>query len=727
MAIQVGELLIKMGADVAQLRTDMAEGKRVVTQAMADINQAVGLARSAFIALTGVASAGAFVGMVRGIVEAKAKLYDLSLQTGATVEALSALLRVGEFSGTAGDKIAGAMNKLSRGLTGVDEDSKGAVQGLKALGLNFQEFTALSPDQKMLTVAKAMETFKGEEEKAQVAMLLFGKAGAELVPFLKELATTTKLTATETTASALQAKEFEDNLVALRLSGVEWRKEIVTQLLPALIAVSAQLQTMREDGEKSNLFADGVRIAFEAIAVLGANVAFVLKAVGREFASIGAQVAALARGDFEGFTAISDAVKKDGERARAELDAFERRVMGIKESLNELPTGDFARMDRLSQRPQLKVPSAGGDAKVTEIQRIIAATREKLAMEQLEDQVGRKLTEGEKAAVDIMVKLRDGKLEATVAERKLLAAVLEQRLARERLNDLNEQERKDEQERIAARDKLIVSVQREADAIRQHTAAQEDANAEIGLSATQLRELEIARTLDAAATVRQKIAAIESIPGSEALVAQYRAQVEALDALANAKARGLTQTERLAADPFAGARRGLEDYRREIANVNESAYQLVKGTASRLEDALTDFFTTGKFGARQFVSQLLGEFARLAVVRPMLNSLLGSGFGQGLTSFFGGLLNGGGSSTFTGSGAVGPGISIPASFTPTLAVAPQAALQRESASGLTLQQTVNFYGGVTRNELSAGMATATQQAVATIADSQRRGGEFATA
>ncbi len=65
----------------------------------------------------------------------------------------------------------------------------------------------------------------------------------------------------------------------------------------------------------------------EALAVVGANLAFVFKGIGREIGGIAAQLVALARLDFEGVKFIGAAMKQDAEEARRELDAFEKRIL----------------------------------------------------------------------------------------------------------------------------------------------------------------------------------------------------------------------------------------------------------------------------------------------------------------------------------------------------------------------------------------------------------------
>lgn len=67
--------------------------------------------------------------------------------------------------------------------------------------------------------------------------------------------------------------------------------------------------------------------AIEALAVVGANTAFVFKAIGREIGGIAAQLVALARFDFQGFKIIGELMKQDAEEARRDLDKFEKRIL----------------------------------------------------------------------------------------------------------------------------------------------------------------------------------------------------------------------------------------------------------------------------------------------------------------------------------------------------------------------------------------------------------------
>jgi len=86
----------------------------------------------------------------------------------------------------------------------------------------------------------------------------------------------------------------------------------------------------REAGDNftvMNALTAALRTVLETVVVVGSDVVFVFKGVGREIGGIAAQLGALARLDLDGFTAISDAMKADAERARAQLDRFQRSIL----------------------------------------------------------------------------------------------------------------------------------------------------------------------------------------------------------------------------------------------------------------------------------------------------------------------------------------------------------------------------------------------------------------
>lgn len=73
---------------------------------------------------------------------------------------------------------------------------------------------------------------------------------------------------------------------------------------------------------------DAADLVWQTVSVLGRNVAYVFTGIGNEIGGIGAQVAAVMRGDFAQAKAIGDMMKADADKRRAELDAADARTLG---------------------------------------------------------------------------------------------------------------------------------------------------------------------------------------------------------------------------------------------------------------------------------------------------------------------------------------------------------------------------------------------------------------
>ncbi len=81
--------------------------------------------------------------------------------------------------------------------------------------------------------------------------------------------------------------------------------------------------------------ADAADLTWQTLSVLGRNVRFVFEGVGREIGGIGAQIAAVMRGDFAQAAAIGDQIKADAAAARSALDAADARSLGGRPLLGE--------------------------------------------------------------------------------------------------------------------------------------------------------------------------------------------------------------------------------------------------------------------------------------------------------------------------------------------------------------------------------------------------------
>lgn len=278
----------------------------------------------AFAALA--ASAGAVAG-VRSIVEGLAKLKDAKEATGATVENLSALEDVAVRAGGSFDEATAVLVKFNKALIEAKPGSDVALI-FERLGLSLQQLKTADPVTALQKTALAFQQFADDGSKGRAFLELFGKSVREAAPLLNELAEAGELNAKATSEQVLQADKFVKQLAALQKNSIDTSRQFVSQFLPTLSAIIDEFK--RGEGS-ANAFAtagQGVRVAFETLAVLGANLKFVFEGTGRTLGGIAAQLRALATGDLDAFRAINEMIKEDDQRARAALDAFEKRMLG---------------------------------------------------------------------------------------------------------------------------------------------------------------------------------------------------------------------------------------------------------------------------------------------------------------------------------------------------------------------------------------------------------------
>jgi hypothetical protein len=328
------DVVAQIGGYTAGLDKAEKEAKKRAAAIEKAFDGAFNLITAGFAAVgaAGVAALAA----VNAQAETIANYQDLAEKIGDTAENITTLQKAATISGTAMESVAAASVKLTASLAKTDDESKAVGQAIQALGLNFEEFKNLSPVEQIDAVAKSLAGFANGAEKTAVAVALFGKSGAELLPFLNDLGDQAERQITLTAEQIKQANDYVEAQAALKAEFDIFIQQQASELIPTLTQVQetfaeiAKNETVVEGVTKAVAVAvQAAIIAFQAIVVVASDVIFVFKGVGTEIGGILAQLAALARFDLTGFNAISQAMKEDAQRARAELDKFQKQVMSI--------------------------------------------------------------------------------------------------------------------------------------------------------------------------------------------------------------------------------------------------------------------------------------------------------------------------------------------------------------------------------------------------------------
>jgi hypothetical protein len=132
-------------------------------------------------ALAGAFSVGAIVGFGKELLGMGDELVRVHDRTGLSIKEVQQFSYVAEQSGNSVDELTGAIGHLQKGLTTGDQSAVGAV---RSLHLNLEALQSATPAQQMSMIAAAIGKVQDPAERATLAMELFGKSGAAILPTL---------------------------------------------------------------------------------------------------------------------------------------------------------------------------------------------------------------------------------------------------------------------------------------------------------------------------------------------------------------------------------------------------------------------------------------------------------------------------------------------------------------------------------------------------------------
>lgn len=282
MPAELGSLLIRVGASVADFTSDM---RRVEQQATKSAKSAqasmagIGRALAAGV-VTGATAAATGVQIAINKMDA---LNDSAKSLGLSVTTLTELGFAAEQSGSSVSTLAQGFRKLAVFQGEVAGGNKDAVELARRLGVSMVEVNGDLRDQGEV-FADLAERFKGYKdgagETALAAKLLGRAAGPELLQLLNQgkggvvalRDEARALSASLGTEAAASAAQFNDNLDKLKTLTSGLFQQLAVQLLPMLLAFS---ELLVQSGKDANAAAGGFSFITKTFRVLAVGAAIV--------------------------------------------------------------------------------------------------------------------------------------------------------------------------------------------------------------------------------------------------------------------------------------------------------------------------------------------------------------------------------------------------------------------------------------------------------------------
>lgn len=197
----------------------------------------------------GAAAATGFIAAavaVEHFIKKAGEFQDIAEKTGDSAENIASLAVSAGAAGVSMGQISDFSVKLSKNLTGVDDESKAAGAAITALGLDLENFKKLKPADQIEALGKALNSFQDSGAKAS-ALEALAKGSANLLPFLKDLGEEGSRQVILTQEQIRLADDYSDKQAKSRAQLSLYAQALSTQALPALAAFQNGLSDVAKE------------------------------------------------------------------------------------------------------------------------------------------------------------------------------------------------------------------------------------------------------------------------------------------------------------------------------------------------------------------------------------------------------------------------------------------------------------------------------------------------
>jgi len=225
---------------------------------------------TAFKAMALILTAGTFTRFVTGAINQADAFGKLSRQTGVAADQLQAYVNAGKLAGVEQSTIEKGLRRLAQSQREADQGIKTYSESYEALGISVRDADGNLKSSEVL-LADISDRFRDMPDgatKAALAMEIFGRSGAQLIPMLNEGGEALDKWNYETSEGfAANAEYFNDQITMLGFGFDGFRKQLADALLPTLnTVVNVFSELFSADNDFSGFF-KAIEIGIRGISI----------------------------------------------------------------------------------------------------------------------------------------------------------------------------------------------------------------------------------------------------------------------------------------------------------------------------------------------------------------------------------------------------------------------------------------------------------------------------
>lgn len=324
----LAKLVVKLEAETARYQRELDRANKKLASFKKQSDQALRDVGRAFVQFGAVAAAG-LAAMAKSAIDNADQLFKMSQALGISTESLSQLEYAAKLSGVGLEDMQKGLVRLAGNAADLAAGLAGPKRAFDAIGVSATnaDGSLKGTEQLLLEIATAFAGFEDGAGKAAVAQDLFGRAGAQMIPFLNMGAAGIEALKAEADALGLSltneagaaAEQFNDNLDRLAAAVQGGLNQALAEVLPMLENYSERAVESAKSGDamdkSARVLATGLRLLMSSGLVVG----YVFKELGEAVGAVAASLVAVAQGEFG---RAWDILKARSEDAVAGQDAI---------------------------------------------------------------------------------------------------------------------------------------------------------------------------------------------------------------------------------------------------------------------------------------------------------------------------------------------------------------------------------------------------------------------
>ena len=289
-----------------------------------------------FATLGLILSAGAFVRMVKGSIDAADAFGKLEIQTGIAANTLQAYVNAGKLAGVSQETIEKGLRRLAQSMREADQGVATYKDAFDDLGISVRntDGTLKTNEQVLGEISDKFSQMEDGVTKTAIAMEIFGRSGAQMVNLLNDGKRSLEEFNFEVSERFAQnAEYFNDQMTGLGIKFQGFTSQMVDHLLPTLNNLAEMFSNITSDGADLTFLFKSINFVIKTLAASLFTVVAGFRFLGNTIVAVSKAAYQAAQFNFKAaFEELQNGLTVTREQFEKDMKIFEKIYKGTAEA-----------------------------------------------------------------------------------------------------------------------------------------------------------------------------------------------------------------------------------------------------------------------------------------------------------------------------------------------------------------------------------------------------------